>query len=525
MKAVILARVSTEEQKDAGNSLPAQIKRIEDYCERKQFEVAETFSFDESAYKTKRDEFDKILDYLKQTDEKIAVCFDKVDRFSRNIFDRRVAELYEQAKAGKIELHFVSDGQVINSDLSAGQKTHFEMNLVMAGYYSNVISDNVKRAFETKRRKGETMGYCPIGYLNTEDLSGNKTIIPDPKRAHLIIKIFEMYATGLHSLKSIAAEVENLGLRSRKGNPLSPSTIHRILNESYYYGIFYSKKYDSRHPHPYSRLIDRKLFDKCKDVSNKRRKTRSKQPTKDFIFAGLLTCADCGCAISPEEKRKKNGWKRNYYSCTNSKGNCKRQYVNEEVLLQPINELLDRFGTITEKTQQKLVEELRKTSEAEVRFHKAQVARIQKDHNMLTQRKDALLDFYLDEITKPEPSITKQDYDKKLQQLNDRIQQLGIELEEHSKADYDYKTTVGTVLSVARRSKEIFDGSELHEKQQFINFLVQNPKMKDRELVFELRKPFNYVLDLASLKSKTISTSTDRSTWLRGWGSNPRPAD
>src|SRR5690606_33230410 len=98
MKAVILARVSTEEQKEAGNSLPAQIKRIEDYCNRKHFEVAETFSFDESAYKTKRDEFDKILDYLKQTDEKIAVCFDKVDRFSRNIFDRRVGQLYEQAK-------------------------------------------------------------------------------------------------------------------------------------------------------------------------------------------------------------------------------------------------------------------------------------------------------------------------------------------------------------------------------------------------------------------------------------------
>jgi DNA invertase Pin-like site-specific DNA recombinase len=31
MKAVILARVSTEEQKEAGNSLPAQLHRIEDY--------------------------------------------------------------------------------------------------------------------------------------------------------------------------------------------------------------------------------------------------------------------------------------------------------------------------------------------------------------------------------------------------------------------------------------------------------------------------------------------------------------
>ncbi len=51
------------------------------------------FSFDESAYKTKRDDFDKILDYVIEQKEKVAVCFDKVDRLSRNIFDKRVSTL------------------------------------------------------------------------------------------------------------------------------------------------------------------------------------------------------------------------------------------------------------------------------------------------------------------------------------------------------------------------------------------------------------------------------------------------
>jgi len=55
MKAVIIARVSAEEQKDAGNSLPpAQLARLESYCERKGFEVIQKFSFDESAYKNDR---------------------------------------------------------------------------------------------------------------------------------------------------------------------------------------------------------------------------------------------------------------------------------------------------------------------------------------------------------------------------------------------------------------------------------------------------------------------------------------
>jgi site-specific DNA recombinase len=517
MKAVILARVSTEEQKDAGNSLPAQIERMKSYCDRKGFEIAKTFSFDESAYKTKRDEFDKILEFLKQTDEKIAVCFDKVDRLSRNVFDKRVSELYEKAVADEIELHFVSDGQIINSNISAVEKFQFGMSLGLAKYYSDAISDNVKRAFETKRRKGEITGKCVLGYINTTDFDGNKTIKPDPQRAHLIVKIFELYASTNHSMKTVLERVTKEGLKTREGKKLTKSTVERILNESFYYGFFYSKKYTTHYPHKYQPLISKELFDKCQRVKEARRKQPSKVDSKDFILKGLLTCSNCGCMVTPELKRKKSGREYKLYSCTNSKGICKRRYVNEDALLEPIHAILERFESITEQTQNLLVDELRKTSEAELKFHKAQVQRIQNEYNQYSERKNRLVDMFLDQ------SITKQDYDKKLQEISDYLQQLSIELEEHTNADHDYKTTVGTVISVARRAKQIFNSSETHEKRQFVNMLVQNPYLDDRKMVFELRKPFDLILDLSSLQQKATSLSTDRPSWLRGRDSNPRP--
>lgn len=55
--------------------------------------------------------------------------------------------------------------------------------------------------------------------------------------------------------------------------------------------------------------------------------------------------------------------------------------------------------------------------------------------------------------------ITKDIYDKKHQEYQNRIQLLEIELSEHQKADYDYQTTVATVLSVARRARTIFENS------------------------------------------------------------------
>ena len=47
MKAILIARVSTEEQKEAGNSLPAQVVRIERYCHNNNFEIIKSCSFDE----------------------------------------------------------------------------------------------------------------------------------------------------------------------------------------------------------------------------------------------------------------------------------------------------------------------------------------------------------------------------------------------------------------------------------------------------------------------------------------------
>ena len=60
MKAINVSRVSTEEQKEAGNSLPAQIERIKNYCKNKSLEIIKSFSFDESAYKEKRNEFSRV---------------------------------------------------------------------------------------------------------------------------------------------------------------------------------------------------------------------------------------------------------------------------------------------------------------------------------------------------------------------------------------------------------------------------------------------------------------------------------
>lgn len=87
-------------------------------------------------------------------------------------------------------------------------------------------------------------------------------------------------------------------------------------------------------------------------------------------------------------------------------------------------------------------------------------------------------------------------------------------MSEHQRANFDYQTTVATVLSVARRAVTIFDkSSEPDRKRIFLDYILQNPVLNGKQLTFELKTPFNYILELASETTKTTSLATTRPSW------------
>jgi site-specific DNA recombinase len=91
------------------------------------------------------------------------------------------------------------------------------MSLGLAKYYSDAIGDNVKRAFEQKRRNGEWTGAVRLGYLNVQlgcKKRLRKDIILDPQRVHLVEKMFELYATDQYSLEAIKLKMAELGLKT-----------------------------------------------------------------------------------------------------------------------------------------------------------------------------------------------------------------------------------------------------------------------------------------------------------------------
>lgn len=491
MKAVILARVSTEEQREAGNSLPAQIERLKSYCQRNGFGIVGNFSFDESAYKTKRDEFDRILECLESYNETIAVCFDKVDRFSRNVFDKRVGLLYEMAMQDKIELHFSSDNLVITSKISAAEKFHFGINLGLAKYYSDAISDSTKRATEQKLRNGEWPGKAPLGYINTTQDNGKKLIIPDPERETFVKRIFEMYATGKYSMKMVAKELRKDGLSSKlePEKRLSTSMIEHILKNPFYYGVMLYK--GKLYPHKYDTLISRYLYNKCQEVAQNWNKKPTKYAAIPFALRGLIKCGTCGCILSPERKKGKYV----YYGCTNYRGVHERKlYITEETLLEPIYEALKGLH-IPEPDMTKLTKDLKKLHETESSYHSKAMAGLQQEYGQIEARVSRMYEDRLD------GRITTDMHDKKLKEYKDKQGDILLQMEEHSKGDENFYLNAVRVLDVASRAVEILESSKPEEKRAFLSFLLQNPVLQDKKLVFELKTPFDQILECSKTQN------------------------
>ncbi|MFA6494922.1 MAG: hypothetical protein WC246_00955 [Candidatus Paceibacterota bacterium] len=100
---------------------------------------------------------------------------------------------------------------------------------------------------------------------------------------------------------------------------------------------------------------------------------------------------------------------------------------------------------------------------------------------------------FVDEI-KAVRKITNEMYDKKVREYKERQGAILTEMRIHSDADEEFYLTANTVLNVAKRALDIFKSSEVPEKRQLLNFLLQNCELQGKELVFSLRSPFDKVL-------------------------------
>ncbi len=122
--------------------------------------------------------------------------------------------------------------------------------------------EKAKEAMREKAESGVMPGCAPLGYRNMVSREG-RYIEPDPSSQQGVRGLFFLVDQGW-SIRAAGEKVAaTLGLVSRNGKALNPSSIHAILTNPFYIGMlrYEGKTIQGKH----QALVSKELFDQVQE--------------------------------------------------------------------------------------------------------------------------------------------------------------------------------------------------------------------------------------------------------------------
>jgi site-specific DNA recombinase len=335
MNCALYARVSTGKQAAKELSLPAQLQLMRDYATQKGWVVAAEYIEPGATGKhTNRPALQRLLAAIEEGRSGIGVVLvHKIDRFARYVFDH--TGMKELFKKHGVSLASVSEHL---EDTPSGHLVEHVMASV-AQFYSENLSDEVKKGMRQKVLKGGWPHLPPRGYvLVKSDTDRTSRVVLHPLDGPLLRRAFEQYATGLFSLKQLAASLKQQGVTAARGQPLAPAQLQRILSNSFYVARLKWKDLDV--PAQHEALVSPELFQRVQATLRERARTPgAKGSVHGFPLRGLAICASCRGHMTASWHKKRWG----YYHCARrgyNKGLCDASsYCSATIAHQQIDQL------------------------------------------------------------------------------------------------------------------------------------------------------------------------------------------
>lgn len=305
-------------------------------------------------------------------------------------------------------------------------------------------------------------GSSPTGYKKVD-----KLLVPDEPRASLIVKAFQLYASGGYSIKTLKNELDKQGFRSVNNKQLTNSNYHNILINPIYYGMmkWNGHLYEGKYPP----LIDKQLFDRVQEML---RRTKNGQlipvyAKYEFTYRGLVACGECGYKITAEEKTKTNKGNGKvhrwvYYHCTHFKDCSQYGMVREEKIEEQIVDLLSNLS-LGYHTTEWLKRKLKEFHQEEIEFRENALQDLNVRHNLVKKRLDQLYDDKLDGVI--DDSVYSRKREQYLKEQTDILERI----KSHTIADQKYVDFGCLVFDVANRAAKIYQVRKPEEKRYLLN--------------------------------------------------------
>ena len=475
-------RVSTDRQMERGDSVETQIQIIKNFCLPRGWELSDIEILAESSSKENRPKFAEFLKRIKQIKGKVAIIVTRRDRLAR----KENAELERLIQNDKLEIHYATTGQVQKAGVSPAENFSLEIQAATAKYETRMLASRVKEVRVQEMANGKYLRCAPIGYKNSIDSQGKKTIVTDIKKAGLVKMVFERFAVGDISLSELCDYADRIGLKSKNNTKLAKSTLDDMLRRPFYCGYFTDN--NDLYEHHYKKLISKDLFEQVGKILQGRstKKTMVKcKGAKVFVFSGVLKCT-CGCRMSTYEKKKSNGKTYRYIKCSKSarKVPCSVKDISEKVFLDQLEtEVLRKLAFDKELLaliKPAIKRDIIKQRQEDMRLlSKLQAEKEQEEAKLFKCHEK----FVNEELDKEDYEMLKANYKNKILELEEQMSVARISQERVEKL-------LNKVMKMMKSGLSVFNSSNVVQKNQFLKILVSNCIYDGEKLQISLKKPF-----------------------------------
>lgn len=303
--AAAYIRVSTDDQVEY--SPASQLEKIREYAKRNGYILPDEYIYmDEGIsgrHTAKRAAFNNMIGTAKQKPKPFdAILLWKFSRFARN---REDSIVYKSMLRKQCGIDVISISENVGDDkMSVLVEALIE---AMDEYYSINLSEEVKRGMNEKVNRGEAVSVPSFGYTIK-----NGKYVPDTETAPIVQKIYADFLNG-KGMRTIASEINDMGIRTRRGNLFENRTIKYILQNPVYIGKIRwtpTGKANYRNHDDTDTLIvdgnhipiiDTAIWDQVQEMFVTMPKTkymRQNDPKKPFMLQGLVRCSACGATLT-----------------------------------------------------------------------------------------------------------------------------------------------------------------------------------------------------------------------------------
>lgn len=481
MKSIILCRVSSKEQEETGYSLDAQEKLLSDYAQKKGFDNQKIFKISESASgKQIRKSFNEIFKYVLKHNINIILC-EKIDRLTRNMKDAVMVSDWLQE--GELrEIHFVKENFIVNKNTRAHENLVWDMKIAIARFYTNNLSEEVRKGQKEKIAQGWLPTKPPLGYKTVGD-KGHKIHVIDDEKSFYIIKLFQLYSSGNYSINELVRVIHSEGLRNRVGKKVGKTRLHEMLSDPFYRGKMKWKGeiHDAKH----EPLITKELFDAVQLKLNRGLKNPHYKK-HSTVFKAKIACDECGGTITWEIQ--KGNW---YGHCNHYKACSQSKWWKQEDVEEKLFPLFDKVAPKGPNVLRVLEKALKESHSDEIKYHDDSLKKINRVIETAQRRIESI---YEDKI---DGKITLEFYDRKFKEYTQTKEEGLAALKKLDEGNTKYYQVGFAIHELASRAAEIYKSpkASIEEKRLLLSKVFSNLSLNDLTIKPNYTFAFQFLLE------------------------------